>query len=80
MEKAKEELKDNPKVGKFYQMGMQDLKFEEKYDIIWIQWVIGHLTDNDLIDYLTKCKAHLTPTVKQTNPGVHRNQGQRLPR
>lgn len=60
---AKNNLKDNPKVGKFYQLGMQELKFEYKYDVIWIQWVIGHLTDRDLIDFLGRSKEALTKDV-----------------
>lgn len=78
MAKAKEDLKDEPKVGKFYELGMQDMKFEEKYDIVWIQWVIGHLTDNDLIEYLNKCKSNLTANVIEDYLGRHRRQRQRV--
>merc|ERR1712015_164901 len=35
---------------KIFTQGMQDFEPEEKrYDVIWIQWVIGHLTDEDFI-------------------------------
>ena len=37
--------------------GLQKFKPEEHvYDIIWIQWVIGHLTDEDLIAFLKRCQ------------------------
>lgn len=49
------------KMGHFYCSGLQDFVFEEKYDVIWIQWVIGHLHDNDLLVFLHKCKQALTP-------------------
>jgi protein N-terminal methyltransferase len=26
-----------------------------KYDVIWIQWVLGYLTDKDLVGFLKKC-------------------------
>lgn len=41
-------------------MGMEELQFEHTYDLIWIQWVIGHLIDEDLIKFLAKCKKHLS--------------------
>uniref|UniRef100_A0A8C5QIF0 protein N-terminal methyltransferase n=1 Tax=Leptobrachium leishanense TaxID=445787 RepID=A0A8C5QIF0_9ANUR len=27
-----------------------------KYDVIWIQWVSGHLTDKDLLEFLLRCR------------------------
>ncbi|KAG9351129.1 hypothetical protein JZ751_025019, partial [Albula glossodonta] len=32
-----------------------------KYDVIWMQWVACHLTDKDLMEFLTRCKASLKP-------------------
>ena len=56
--KAKEVLKS----GSFYCTGLQEWTPEEgKYDVIWIQWVVGHLTDADLISFLKRCKAGLKP-------------------
>jgi len=63
LEKARVDLKDNEKVGEFYLKGMQEMNFDYKYDCIWIQWVIGHLTDDDLIIFMKKCKEALTPNV-----------------
>ncbi|XP_032884113.1 alpha N-terminal protein methyltransferase 1B [Amblyraja radiata] len=31
----------------------------KKYDVIWIQWVTGHLTDKDLMLFLIRCKSSL---------------------
>ncbi|XP_069497410.1 N-terminal Xaa-Pro-Lys N-methyltransferase 2 [Ambystoma mexicanum] len=28
----------------------------KKYDLIWIQWVSGYLTDKDFLDFLRRCK------------------------
>ena len=58
-------MEENEKVGKYYQLGMEELEFEEKYDCIWIQWVIGYLTDEDLNKFLKKCKENLNPNVSQ---------------
>uniref|UniRef100_A0A8C7C6D8 N-terminal Xaa-Pro-Lys N-methyltransferase 1 n=1 Tax=Neovison vison TaxID=452646 RepID=A0A8C7C6D8_NEOVI len=30
-----------------------------RYDVIWIQWVSGHLTDKDLLAFLSRCRAGL---------------------
>jgi protein N-terminal methyltransferase len=46
-------------MGDFYQQGMEEFEFKKKYDTIWIQWVIGYLTDNDLLTFLNKCKHNL---------------------
>lgn len=33
-------------------MGLQDFKDDgKKYDVVWSQWVLGHLTDDDLISF-----------------------------
>jgi protein N-terminal methyltransferase len=29
---------------------------ESKYDVIWNQWCLGHLTDTQLTTYLEKCQ------------------------
>ncbi|XP_004613911.1 N-terminal Xaa-Pro-Lys N-methyltransferase 2 [Sorex araneus] len=30
-----------------------------RYDVIWIQWVSGHLTDKDLLAFLSRCRGSL---------------------
>ena len=53
MDEAKRNV---PQARKFYCNGMQDHTFETEYDCIWIQWCIGYLTDDDLIQFLVNCK------------------------
>ncbi|KAA1067116.1 hypothetical protein PGT21_014313 [Puccinia graminis f. sp. tritici] len=31
------------------------------YDVIWAQWTLGHLSDEELVDFLKKCKESLRP-------------------
>ena len=32
-----------------------------EWDVVWVQWAIGHLTDVDMIDFLQRCRAALRP-------------------
>ena len=32
-----------------------------QYDLIWMQWCVGHLTDQQLVEYLERCKSALNP-------------------
>jgi protein N-terminal methyltransferase len=32
------------------------------YDLVWVQWAIGHVTDEDLVPLLARLKACLKPT------------------
>ena len=45
-------------------VGLQDLSFAglPHYDAIWLQWVLGCLTDADLIGLLKRARAALTPS------------------
>ncbi|KAL3662876.1 hypothetical protein V7S43_012276 [Phytophthora oleae] len=50
------------RVRDLYCMGLQDFEPKPKsYDLIWMQWVLVHLTDLDLVRYLKRCKKALTP-------------------
>lgn len=51
--------KDMAKVGSMYQSGLQNFKPDKHYDVIWCQWVIGHIKDYDLIDFLERCRMSL---------------------
>ena len=45
LDKAKSDI-DSPRVKEFYCCGLQDFTpVQGKYDVIWNQWVLGHLTD-----------------------------------
>ncbi|XP_059048874.1 N-terminal Xaa-Pro-Lys N-methyltransferase 1-B-like [Achroia grisella] len=48
------------KLGNLYNVGLQEFKPDKKYDIIWNQWVLGHLTDEDLVSFLKYCRNALT--------------------
>ncbi|KAI9293275.1 hypothetical protein K502DRAFT_306556 [Neoconidiobolus thromboides FSU 785] len=58
--RAKEELGEKEGFEEFFNIGMQEFTpGEKKYDCIWIQWVIGHLTDDDLVSFFERCKKGL---------------------
>ena len=46
----------------FFEEPLEDFIPEvARYDVIWIQWCIGHLTDDDLVAFLHRCKDGLKP-------------------
>ncbi|CAG2109699.1 unnamed protein product, partial [Medioppia subpectinata] len=49
------------RVGNQYNVGLQDFAPEADvlYDCIWCQWVVGHLTDEDFVRFLVRCKSAL---------------------
>ncbi|XP_053229550.1 N-terminal Xaa-Pro-Lys N-methyltransferase 1 isoform X1 [Podarcis raffonei] len=50
------------RVRNYYCCGLQDFSPEPSaYDVIWIQWVIGHLTDDHLSSFLKRCRLGLQP-------------------
>jgi protein N-terminal methyltransferase len=60
IEKAKMLLSQKSHKGEFYERGLQDFIPIHKYDCIWIQWVLGQLTDDDIILFLKRCSKMLT--------------------
>ena len=44
------------KVGNMYIKGLEDWNPDEQYDLMWNQWCLGHLTDEQLVAYLERCK------------------------
>ncbi len=48
-----------------FNMGLEDWQPSEgvQYDLIWIQWCVGHLTDQQLAQFLKRCKSTLVPKV-----------------
>jgi len=60
LNKARESISPE-KAGNFYCCGLQDFKPVVKYDVIWCQWVLGHLTDADFISFMSNCKDGLAP-------------------
>ncbi|GIX78443.1 n-terminal Xaa-Pro-Lys N-methyltransferase 1-B [Caerostris darwini] len=51
---------DSKRVLRRFNFGLQEFKPDENcYDVVWIQWVIGYLKDEDLISFLSRCKRSL---------------------
>lgn len=51
--KAHESLESSGHLGEIYNVGLQDFQDNgTKYDVVWSQWVLGHLTDEDLVDFV----------------------------
>lgn len=61
LEVAKISLENcSSRIGQYYPIGLQNFcPIENKYDIIWCQWVLGHLQDDDLIEFFKKCTSGL---------------------
>jgi protein N-terminal methyltransferase len=54
--------RDDGKIGDVFAIGLQQFKPESgKYSVIWNQWCLGHLTDEDLVDYFVRCRDGLVP-------------------
>ncbi|ROW12741.1 hypothetical protein VMCG_00668 [Cytospora schulzeri] len=61
--KFTEELSKKSGVREVYNVGLEEWQPGEdvRYDIIWNQWCVGHLTDEQLVQYLKTCTTVLTP-------------------
>lgn len=60
IEKAKEIFKGNDKIRNYYCMGLQDfIPAHNTYDVVWTQWVLGYLKDEDLIEFFRRMSASL---------------------
>ncbi|CAG8481368.1 7800_t:CDS:10 [Ambispora leptoticha] len=50
------------KIGEFYCVGLQEFSPDPgRYDLIWCQWVLEHLTDDDLVAFFVRSKKGLRP-------------------
>ncbi|KAK8022309.1 hypothetical protein PG993_013076 [Apiospora rasikravindrae] len=66
--KFTDELSQTPGVGQIYNMGLEewppststttedDSSSPQKYNLIWLQWCLGHLTDTQLVAFLRRCR------------------------
>lgn len=56
-------LQDKPGVRNIFSVGLEDWWPAEgvRYDLIWTQWCVGHLTDKQLVGYLERCREALKP-------------------
>lgn len=57
------DLKKSGRVGDIYTVGLEAWEPEpdKQYDLVWNQWCVGHLTDEQLIAYLKRCAKALAP-------------------
>lgn len=55
-------LKSKPGVGDVFNIGLEEWSPAQgvQYDLVWTQWCVGHLTDEQLVSYLERCKGALT--------------------
>ncbi|KAK7094851.1 N-terminal Xaa-Pro-Lys N-methyltransferase 1-like [Littorina saxatilis] len=52
--------KDSSRVDRIKCCGLQDFTPEPgRYDVIWCQWVLSHLRDDDLVAFLRRCQMGL---------------------
>ena len=63
IEKAKTYLAEDAKrVQNFFVKGLEAFEpAANNYDCIWMQWVLGYLSDDDLVAFFKRCKAALKP-------------------
>ncbi|KAJ2897405.1 Alpha N-terminal protein methyltransferase 1 [Zalerion maritima] len=56
-------LKGASGLGQVFNCGLEewDPEPDDPYDVIWNQWCVGQLNDAQLVEYLRKCAAILTP-------------------
>ncbi|CAL8102895.1 unnamed protein product [Calicophoron daubneyi] len=53
---------DMANVGERFCVGLQDFTPPRgRYDLVWIQWVLGHLADITLVSFLKRCARALSP-------------------
>ncbi|KAI8525784.1 hypothetical protein RHMOL_Rhmol13G0256900 [Rhododendron molle] len=53
---------DSHKASNFYCVPLQEFTPDAgKYDVIWVQWCIGHLTDDDFVSFFKRAKDGLKP-------------------
>ncbi|KAH6645489.1 alpha-N-methyltransferase NTM1 [Truncatella angustata] len=56
-------LQHKPGIRAIHNIGLDDWipTKDDSYDLVWIQWCVGHLTDPQLVQHLERCKAALNP-------------------
>ncbi|GMP73221.1 hypothetical protein CsSME_00031040 [Camellia sinensis var. sinensis] len=53
---------DSHKASNFYCVPLQEFTPEAgRYDVIWVQWCIGHLADDDFVSFFKRAKGGLKP-------------------
>lgn len=61
LDKARQFIgEESARIENMFCSGLQDFTPEEgRYDVIWSQWVLGHLTDEHLVEFFKRCKKGL---------------------
>ena len=59
IDKCKVKFSSNDKIKKIYMESLENFKFERKYDLIWMQWCLENLEDEDLEPFIKKCYDNL---------------------
>nr|CAG4645846.1 EOG090X0EJQ [Lynceus sp. MCZ IZ 141354] len=63
LEEAQKQLSATSHKGQFFNVGLQDFHPErEVYDVIWVQWVLLYLQDEDLVAFFQRCRLALKPS------------------
>ena len=62
--------RDFERVERTYCVRLQDFVPDagREYDVVWLQWIVGHLLDDDLVALLSRLKTALSPPAHAT-PG-----------
>ncbi|CRK88479.1 CLUMA_CG002216, isoform A [Clunio marinus] len=54
-QKARESLANSGHLGEVFNVGLQDFNESDiKYDVVWSQWVLGHIEEPDLIQFFKR--------------------------
>ena len=63
IEKFCREIEDYPGVGTVFPMTLEEWTPIDnlRYNVVWIQWCVGHLRDWQLVEFLKRCVEALTP-------------------
>lgn len=57
---VKEYVGNSSKLGTIYNQGLQEFNPQSmRYDVIWSQWVLGHLTNDDFVKFFERCSQAL---------------------
>jgi protein N-terminal methyltransferase len=59
-EEARRKLSVTGRIGDIYTVGLERWVPTRKYDLIWVQWCVGYLADEQLVECLIRCKEALT--------------------
>jgi protein N-terminal methyltransferase len=54
------ELRAQGRIGEVFNKGLEDWTPTRQYDLIWNQWCLGQLTDEQLVDYFERTKDKVT--------------------